>query len=123
MRNKYKIRQTEGPADPVHFQLTARNGGIFDGPNSGYPVQLHGREAIVPLPNPSDKIAIDKSQNSASNSSFGVLPDTTTKSSSSTNSPILMELYSMMESKFDDLIDKMNTNNTYTNKILKYSMT
>ena len=120
---KYKIRQTEGPADPVHFQLTARNGGIFDGPNSGYPVQLHGREAIVPLPNPSDKIAIDKSQNSASNGSFGILPDTTTKSSSSTDSPILMELYSMMESKFDDLIDKMNTNNNYTNKILKYSMT
>jgi len=25
--------------------------------------------------------------------------------------------------KFDDLIDKMNTNNNYTNKILKYSMT
>ena len=28
-----------------------RDGGIASGPNSGYPVELHGPEAVVPLPN------------------------------------------------------------------------
>jgi hypothetical protein len=28
----------------------ARNGGVFAGPDSGYPATLHGPEAVVPLP-------------------------------------------------------------------------
>jgi LAS superfamily LD-carboxypeptidase LdcB len=36
------------PNDPVHFQFA--NGGISDGPKSGYLATLHGPEAIVPLP-------------------------------------------------------------------------
>jgi hypothetical protein len=35
------------PNDPVHFQ--ARDGGVFDGPKSGYDVTLHGNEAVIPL--------------------------------------------------------------------------
>ena len=85
---------------------------------------MHGREAIVPLPNPGDKLAIDKAQKDSTKSASkgalsSVVADTT--SSSSNDSAILMDLYSMMEEKFDDLIDKMSTNNNYTNKLLKYS--
>jgi len=29
--------------------LKAKNGGVFDGPMSGYPMELHGKEAVVPL--------------------------------------------------------------------------
>jgi len=36
--------------DPVHIQK-ARNGGVFNGPMSGYPMEFHGLEAVVPLPN------------------------------------------------------------------------
>jgi len=31
-------------------KVTARDGGIFDGPKSGYGATLHGAEAVVPLP-------------------------------------------------------------------------
>ena len=34
----------------------AKHGGIFDGPESGYPVLLHGNEAVIPLENPSKKL-------------------------------------------------------------------
>ena len=37
-----------------HFHVEipkARMGGIFDGPDSGYPAILHNREAVIPLPN------------------------------------------------------------------------
>ena len=37
--------------DPVHFTLQAANGGVFSGPDSGYPALLHGTEMIVPVDN------------------------------------------------------------------------
>ena len=37
--------------DPVHFALQAANGGLFSGPDSGYPALLHGTEMIVPVDN------------------------------------------------------------------------
>ncbi len=44
----------------------ARDGGIFTGPVEGYPVELHGTEAVVPLNNtesPKDKIAAVQQNN------------------------------------------------------------
>ena len=45
------------PKDPVHFAKVkeaekpkARDGGILTGPKSGYDAELHGTEAVVPLP-------------------------------------------------------------------------
>jgi len=117
--------------DAMHFSaarneggtLMAKTGGIFNGPPGGYPVELHGREAVVPLPNPGDKIAIDKAQKDGAATKgalSSVVADSTTPANDK-GSTILMDLYTMMEEKFDDLIDKMDTNNKYTDKILKYS--
>lgn len=99
----------------------AYDGGIFDGPKGGYPVELHGREAIIPMPNPGDKLSIDRAQQSSSASKGSLSSVMSDSTSSSNGSSILVDLYSMMETKFDDLIDKMDTNNKYTDKILKYS--
>jgi uracil-DNA glycosylase len=44
------LRQTV-PKDPVHFQLQAADGGVFSGPDEGYPAALHGEEAVIPLNN------------------------------------------------------------------------
>jgi len=125
VKNEYEdpSKQATGGHYHVELPLKAYDGGIFDGPKAGYPVELHGREAIVPLPNPGDKIAMDKSQQDGSarkGALSSVVADTTT-SSRDNSSVILMDLYSMMESKFDDLIDKVSTTNNYTNKLLKYS--
>ena len=35
--------------DKVHFELKAMDGGIFDGPQTGYPVEMHGSELVTPL--------------------------------------------------------------------------
>jgi hypothetical protein len=35
--------------DKVHFELKAMDGGIFDGPQTGYPVEMHGGELVTPL--------------------------------------------------------------------------
>jgi len=45
--NKQGLRQTV-PDDPVHFEVPkAMEGGAFAGPNSGYPVELHGKNESV----------------------------------------------------------------------------
>jgi D-alanyl-D-alanine carboxypeptidase len=54
------LRQNVGN-DAVHFQIPkAEKGGIFNGPKSGYPVELHGKEAVVPLPSATEKIELPK---------------------------------------------------------------
>jgi hypothetical protein len=47
--NQQGLKQTIMPKDPVHFQLSAADGGMFSGPKSGYPATLHGDEAVIPL--------------------------------------------------------------------------
>ena len=44
-------------------ELKAYDGGVFEGPIAGYDVELHGREAIVPLPDPNSVISVDKKDN------------------------------------------------------------
>jgi len=126
VKNEYEdpSKQATGGHYHVELPLKAYDGGIFDGPKAGYPVELHGREAIVPLPNPGDKLAMNKAQKDGSakkGALSSVVADNTTATSSN-DSAILIDLYSMMEQKFDSLIDKMDKNNNYTNKLLKYSM-
>jgi len=126
VKNEYDdpSKQATGGHYHVELPLKAYDGGIFDGPKAGYPVELHGREAIVPMPNPGDKLAIDKAQQDGSakkGALSSVVADNNVTTSGGDSSVILMDLYSMMESKFDELIDKVSTTNSYTNKLLKYS--
>lgn len=47
--NRQGLFQTV-PNDPVHFSLPkAADGAVFSGPRSGYDVELHGTEAVIPL--------------------------------------------------------------------------
>jgi len=106
------------PNDAVHFQLArAFNGGVFNGPKSGYPVELHGREAIVPLPNFGDTVSVENNSQSASKSSLSSV----TGGDSSGNDFVMMmgNMFSMMENKLDDMIDKLDTGNNYSDKLVK----
>lgn len=47
---KYGLHRPNKDGDPPHVEKAAR-GGIFRGPNSGYQVELHGTEMIIPLDN------------------------------------------------------------------------
>jgi len=160
--------------DAMHFSagereggtLMAKTGGVFDGPPGGYPIELHGREAVVPLPNVGDKISIDKPQkedlvtknplSSVLSKNYPVEPQSkkiglppsnpvdmmlsndkaqkdksSNKSESSpivadnatiskdNSSVILTDLYHMMENKFNDMIDKLDTGNNYSDKLVK----
>jgi hypothetical protein len=47
--SKAGLYRPYGMRDKVHFELKAMDGGIFDGPQTGYPVEMHGGELVTPL--------------------------------------------------------------------------
>jgi len=57
---KHKLKNKYGKSDLPHYDLYAKDGGVFTGPGSGYPIELHGSEIVVPI-NP-DSILVKLSQ-------------------------------------------------------------
>ena len=104
------------PKDPVHFQ--ARSGGVFTGSNSGYPVTLHGREAVVPMPDPSSKLKVEKNElSSVTNNNSNSVSEST--SNNMTN--MFSDVMEMMAAKLDAVIDKLANSNDTQEKLLMYS--
>lgn len=117
--------------DAMHFSaamseggtlLKARNGGIFNGPTSGYDVQLHGREAIVPLPDPNSIISVNEGVKKESVTTAMSNLGSTTSNTTDSSAAILQELLVLMEDKFDSMIDKLSTGNDISDKLLRNSM-
>ena len=117
--NKQGLTQ-KVPGDPVHFQ--ANLGGILDGPTSGYPVEgtMHGREAIIPL-NPDSIITKLLTTSEAQIKQEMNNSVTTNMSTSDNTSQIMADLYTMMEEKFDAMIDALEDGNDHTEKLVKFS--
>jgi hypothetical protein len=111
------------PKDPVHFQ--ALEGGVLDGPKSGYPVEgvMHGREAIIPL-NP-DSIITKLLDTNASQLTKEINTTVNTNEPVSSNddatAQIMADLYTMMEEKFDAMITALEDGNDQTAKLVKFS--
>lgn len=117
--------------DAMHFSaakseggslLKARNGGLFDGPTSGYDVELHGREMVIPAPDVSkvfgDKENVDKKELS---SVFNQQTNNNMGSSDGATVEMLAKLMEMMEEKMDDMIDKLSDSHSTQEQLLKYS--
>ena len=104
--------------DPPHIEM-ARFGAAFDGPESGYPVMLHGPEIAIPKPQ------FDKMNEGVKKESVTTaMQDLGSTTSTSTESPsaILQELLSLMENKFDAMISQLSTGNDISDKLLRNSM-
>lgn len=48
-QDEYNNASDKATGGHIHAQIQAEKGGIVDGPKSGYPATLHGKEVIVPL--------------------------------------------------------------------------
>lgn len=117
--------------DAMHFSaakseggslLKARSGGLFDGPSSGYDVELHGREMVIPAPDVSkvfgDKENVDKKELS---SVFNQQTNNNMGSNDGATVEMLAKLMEMMEEKMDDMIDKLSDSHSTQEQLLKYS--
>ena len=113
-QDEYNFPSPNATGDHIHAALgpKAFHGGIFDGPMSGYQVEMHGKEAIVPLNDPASRLKATENVSSEPLSSMGT-------NNSTTDNRILTDLFGMMENKFDDMIRKLDTGNGYADKLVK----
>ena len=98
--------------------LQGIGGGFFKGPNTGYPVTLHGNELVIP------DFKIADFQKAISSSTKTDLPDMSMGSSTGVSDPLsdmMARLTDMMESKMNDLISAIEDGNDTSDKILQYS--
>lgn len=121
--DEYNNASAKATGGHFHAQLKAYDGGIFEGPATGYNVELHGREAIVPLPDPS-KSLMDESSD-AKKSPLSDLMKDQGSSSSNSNSEMVAEMMAQLldtfSTKMDEMIDKLGEGNDISDQLLKVS--
>ena len=116
--NKQGLFQTVMPRDPVHF-TAAKTGGMFSGPTEGYFVQLHGKEFVG---NEDQLDAIKKLLDKVEE--IGLLSDSSDVESADSDdaSSLIIEKFTvMLESKADELLDKIKFGNRVDTDLLNYS--
>jgi hypothetical protein len=107
------------PNDPPHIEM-ARFGGVFSGPESGYPVMLHGDQETVVTKPQFDEMANGVKKESVTTAMKNL--DSTTSNPVETPAVILQELMGMMEDKFNEMISQLSTGNDISDKLLRNSM-
>ena len=108
--------------DPPHIEM-AMTGGVFSGPESGYPVMLHGdKETVVTKPQFDEMANVVKKESVTT--AINNLGSTTTSTSNPADSPsiVLQELLVLMENKFDEMISQLSTGNAISDKLLRNAM-
>lgn len=130
--------------DPVHFYKKGfKDGGISDGPESGYTALLHGLEAIVPLANNRsipvsfrDPVSPELDSNALFAQNLPQINESLTRQSQvleqqlqkseamiqALNRFVSADQAQIMIDKLQNISDKMNTNNDINSKILQVSM-
>ena len=122
-QDEYNNASAKSTGGHFHGQLKAYDGGVFDGPISGYNVELHGREAIVPLPDPSSMISV--SEEGASKEPLGSAIASASSGSSlgvDQLAGLTQSMMQMMEDKFDEMISQLSTSNDLSDKLLRNAM-
>lgn len=103
VRDEYADPSSKATGGHIHAQLAAKTGGIFTGPESGYWVQLHGKEQVTVDPRV-DKKPLDTSEQDLS----GYFTTMT-------------EQFATMTQQLDALVDYMRKSNGIQDEILTYT--
>lgn len=100
----------------------ASGGGIFTGPTSGYPVMLHGKEAVVPMPNMQNFMdEIKKESLSTFDSNNQNSKPTTVEMPKIDFSGLEQLMSETLVGKFEDMINQLESANDTLNDILKHA--
>jgi len=107
-----------------HFHAeVARDGGIFSGPQEGYPVILHGNEAVVPMPNLDNFVSDVKkdSLDSIKGMGTGNKEPIIQKIESGISPEFMNSMIEMMADKFDEMIRHLDNSHSTQEQILTYT--
>ena len=122
--DEYNNPSAQATGGHFHGQLNekkkAYDGGVFEGPRGGYDVELHGREAIVPLPNPDSIIKVEDKKTEKKQLQT-VMEDSSSQTTNTMDTGMMMDLIQMLSDKLDNVIGVLEDGNSTSNKILQYS--
>ena len=124
--DEYNKRTDKTTGGHIHAELGARTGGFFKGPESGYPVELHGKEAVVPISVLKNLLNQNQEQNTTKESDNSITKQplselTNTMKESSNDNSILRDLVSTLSSKLDDFISEQRRSSDISAEILTYT--
>jgi len=105
-----------GGSRAEYLSVFAKEGGIANGPMSGYPATLHGNEIISPL---SPNSILEQLGKTSVASVKSIINSSSNSSTTNNNNDILNGLFDMMVSKLDTVIDKLDSGNDISKKIVK----
>lgn len=106
--------------------LRAKVGGLFSGPTSGYPMELHGTELVVPVNSNSIlmKLATEAETNvNDAISNLGQVNDVNVATSKKSTSASVIDIKRIesISSMFDKIIDVIDSTDDIDKKILRYA--
>ena len=103
---------------------TAQEGGLLSGPESGYPVLMHGKELVIPMPNTGNLASTLDSVTKTPLSEAAPSAGTNTASGPSMDQfmSLQTDLMNMISSKLDALENRLAKSNDIQENILTYSM-
>lgn len=122
--NRYGLNRPFKRKDPPHLELKARKGGVFDGPDSGYPVEMHGGEMIAPLSTNSVLMKLAKTPADSEDVKQSITPNISSEKETveklvNMNS----EMFGEMLNRLAEMVEAINDGNDTRQKILKNSQT
>lgn len=100
-QDEYNNPSSKATAPHIHAQL-ARTGGIFKGPSTGYNVELHGEEMVIPANEGVSKQALNPT---VFNQNDTIISD-------------LASMFEKMNEKYDTMIELLANGNEYSEKLV-----
>lgn len=106
--------------------LKAKTGGVFSGPKSGYPIEMHGTEMVIPMSSNSVLGKLAKSSSEVSNMTFSALRKVAAKDEANVPKEsagfLSPEMIFELSKKFDNVIEVLEDHYSTNHKILKRSL-
>ena len=113
---RHKSKNWTGPH--IHAALQARTGGIFSGPSTGYQVELHGKEAVVPM-NKMSQFTEKYNNDNVTKHSLNNPGSAVSSPMTHSDSGMLRQLMSVLVGRLDDMIYELQSANSASAKIAK----
>ena len=122
VKDEYRFPTDKTTGPHLHAGLQGRTGGIFSGPKTGYQVELHGKEAVIPMSKYNSMFG-DKNKGDDSVTKHQLANPGTAVSSAMTHSDsgILKQLMGILVGRLDDMIYELQSANSASAKIAKNS--
>lgn len=124
---KYKLVNKYGKRDLPHYDLQAREGGVFSGSDAGYQIEMHGSEMVAPLN--LDSVLMKLAKTPANNVSTKEL--TTGKNTPgqvinkvgevADQATLNLQLYGMIARKIERIVSVIENSHDTHDKMLRHS--